>query len=107
MCAAAERIPGEPHTPEAPVSVEDELDKLKKLHDAGTITDEQYENAKAKLLAEDPAPREEAREEEREERRPRRRDRDELDEYDEDERTPRRRQKKAREWAMFLHLSML
>jgi uncharacterized protein len=86
------------------VSAEDELDKLKKLHDAGTITDEQYENAKAKLLAGEPAPSEG----EREERRPRRRDGDELDEYDDEgERTPRRRRKKAREWAMLLHLSLL
>jgi uncharacterized Tic20 family protein len=96
------------------VSVEDELDKLKKLHDAGTITDEQYENARAKLLAEVPVPYEEARDDkaederdDREERRPRRRDRYEPDEYEEEERSPRRRRKKAREWAMFLHLSLL
>ena len=45
------------------MSVEDELDKLKKLHDAGTITDEQYERAKAKLLAEEPVLAEEAHDE--------------------------------------------
>lgn len=90
------------------MSVEDELDKLKKLHDAGTITDEQYENARAKLLAEEPSareePRDEKREDNREERRPRRRD--DIDEYEEDELAPRPPRKKVREWSMVLHLSL-
>ena len=34
------------------MSVAEELDKLKKLRDQGTITDEQYERARAKLLEE-------------------------------------------------------
>lgn len=90
------------------MSVEDELEKLKKLHDAGTITDEQYERARAKLLDEAPAVREDRRDEPHgEDRRPRRRERDEPDEFDdEDEPARRRPRKKAREWAMALHLSL-
>lgn len=89
------------------MSVEDELEKLKKLHDAGTITDEQYENAKAKLLAEEPDARDidrrddrdEGREDDREERRPRRRRDDRL--------SPAQEERETRQWALFLHLSML
>lgn len=111
------------------MSVADELEQLRKLHADGTITDEQYERAKAKLLEESGAPeaelasdepREEStsaerkerddereEEEEREERRPRRRrERDYDDDY---ERRPARRltRKQAREWCMLLHLSLL
>jgi uncharacterized Tic20 family protein len=103
------------------VSVEDELDKLKQLHDAGTITDEQYERAKAKLLDENPEAHpqdrgekhDERRDEpprERDERRPRRnrrRDRDEYEDEYEDERPLRRRSRQnVREWCMALHLSL-
>jgi len=101
------------------MSVADELDKLKKLHDAGTITDEQYERARAKLLdkeAEDDEGEErkddrkkrDEEDEELEERRPRRwrRERDELDDEEED-RYPRVPRKKVREWCMLLHLSLL
>lgn len=75
------------------MSVDEELDKLQKLRDAGTITDEQFERARAKLLDGEPEGRSE-----RDERRPRRRD--EPDEYD------RRPRKKVREWSMILHLSL-
>jgi uncharacterized Tic20 family protein len=66
-----------------------ELDKLKKLHDDGTITDEQYERAKAKLL-EDPLPTA-----------------DEIP--DEPERVDPRAddEQEARQWSMLLHLSQL
>jgi uncharacterized Tic20 family protein len=79
------------------MSVAEELDKLKKLHDDGTITNEQYERARAKLLGEEHDERDD------EERRPRRRRRDELDEEERDPRVPR---KKVRDWCMLLHLSL-
>ena len=86
----------------------EELDKLKKLHDDGTITDEQYERAKANLHDEEQAARDR---EDRDERalepahqRPRR-SRD--DDYDDYRPSPRRRRKQAREWGMILHLSLL
>lgn len=88
------------------MSVDEELDKLQKLRDAGTITDEQFERARTKLLDANPdAPVEAAIAEPehapaRDARRPRRRDRDELDDYD------RRPKKKVREWATVLHLSL-
>lgn len=99
------------------MSAAEELDKLKKLHDDGTITDEQYERAKAKLLEEgdavladevreEPAHKdepEEKREEDREERRPRRRrHRDYDDDYDRP--VPLTREQ-VRDWCMLLHLS--
>ncbi len=95
------------------MSVAEELDKLKKMRDDGTITEEQYDRAVAELEDE----REEARarvrkrdrddddDEEREERRPRRRrSRDDDDELE--ELSPRQLEKKGREWGMFLHLSL-
>lgn len=92
------------------MSVDEELDKLQKLRDAGTITDEQYERAKAKLLDGEPPVADLAPNEPLPapvERRPRRRDRDEVDEYEEEDRRPRRaRKKKARDWATVLHLSL-
>ncbi|AMV29104.1 hypothetical protein VT84_32215 [Gemmata sp. SH-PL17] len=93
------------------MSVAEELDKLKKMRDDRTITEEQYERAVAELDAE----RDEARvrgrrrdrddydDEECEYRRPRRRDYD--DEYEE-ELSPRELEKKGREWGLFLHLSL-
>jgi len=91
------------------MSVAEELAKLKKMLDDGTITEEQYERARAKLLdeAENPAKEEDAPDERR--RRPRRRRRREDDDYryeDEYEPSPRERRKKARDWCMFLHLSL-
>lgn len=78
------------------MSVDDELDKLKKLHDDGTITDEQLERAKAKLLDE-----EADTDRGSEERRPRRRD-------DEDDGGRISKQERdTRQWALFLHLSLL
>lgn len=102
------------------MSVAEELDKLKKMRDDGTITGEQYERAVAELEEE----REEARvrsrrrdrdendddDDDREERRPRRRrsrDDDDDDDYDREELSPRQLEKKAREWGMMLHLSLL
>lgn len=85
------------------MSVDDELDKLRKLRDAGTITDEQYERARVKLLDGEGAP---SAEPEPEERRPRRRDRAEVDEFDDEDRAPRRSRKKVRDWATVLHLSL-
>jgi len=85
------------------MSVTDELNKLKQLHDDGTITDEQYDRARAKLL--DPEVAHEVGEDG--EDRPHRRRRDKEDDGDEDNdlrRTARR--KKANEWAMLLHLSL-
>lgn len=84
------------------MSVDEELDKLRKLRDAGTITDEQHDRARDKLLDGEPPVADEVRDEPppREDRRPRRRDRDEGDEY-----RPRRK-KKVRDWAMLLHLSL-
>ena len=91
------------------MSVAEELDKLKKMRDDGTITDEQYERAKAKVLDEGASgadlPLADEVKEERDERRPRRRDRDEDE--DEYERSPRLRKKKVREWCMLVHLSLL
>lgn len=82
------------------MSVADELDKLKKLHDDGTITDEQYERAKAKLLDEsrEPAPEDK--------RRPRRRDPGSPDEFEDEASALQRKEKKVREWATILHLSL-
>jgi uncharacterized Tic20 family protein len=107
------------------MSAVDELNKLKKLHDDGIITDEQYERAKAKLLEEERAEREgdaardegRARDEradehederedpaDRKERRPRRR-RARDDDYDDDYRPARPRKAQVREWCLLLHLS--
>ena len=93
----------------------EELDKLKKLHESGTITDEQYERAKARLLEEggDEVRDADERADDRrdDERRPRRRRDRYDDEYDDDDYdrrpSPRARQKKSREWCMMLHLSLL
>jgi|SRR5262245_14961128 len=71
------------------MSISVELDKLKKLHDDGTITDEQYEQAKARLLSE-PAPAADELPDEPER----------FDAATDDE-------KETRQWAMFLHLSLL
>lgn len=91
------------------MSVAEELDKLRKLRDDGTITDEQYERAVAELQEE----RARAR------RRPVRVGDDSDDDYDDrprrrrddcdedEELTPRQRERKVREWAMCLHLSLL
>src|SRR5437762_1899551 len=99
------------------MTVAEELDKLRKLHESGTITDEQYERAKAKLLDEErdgerdrEDDRRDEEREERDERRPRRRDRrDDYDDEDDYDRrpSPRARRKKAREMCMILHLSLL
>jgi uncharacterized Tic20 family protein len=119
------------------MSAAEELDKLKKLHADGTITDEQYERARAKLLEEEEAreregheagrdhetgrpaepteraepakPAEREVDEEREERRPRRRRHRAPDEDEDYDRrpSPRARRKQVREWCMFLHLSLL
>jgi uncharacterized Tic20 family protein len=116
ISTVAERIAEEHPKGRSTVSVDEELDKLQKLRDAGTITDEQYERARAKLLDENPeapveasvaeprAARADAPEGDRDERRPRRRARarDELDDYDDRDRRP----KKVREWSMILHLSL-
>lgn len=91
------------------MSVADELDKLKKMRDDGTITDEQYERAKAKLEDEGdekPQVHEEQARDEYEDRRPRRRDREERDDEDDYDRRPRLSRKKQREWCMILHLSL-
>jgi uncharacterized protein len=98
------------------MSAVEELDKLKKLHADGTITDEQYERAKAKLEEETEheerdAPRdtdERAEADEREERRPRRRSRRDEDAEDDHDRrlSPKARRKRVREWSTFLHLSL-
>jgi uncharacterized protein len=87
------------------MSIADELAKLKKLHDDGTITDEQYERACAKVLADERDAAPETGEEKKEEKKPgpadedhprkKRRDEDERDEEDDrEERRPRRR----RDW---------
>jgi uncharacterized Tic20 family protein len=98
------------------MTVAEELEKLRKLHAEGTITDEQYERARARLLEKeegeeapvadlDEAPA--VADEERPERRPRRsRDDDDGDEEEYARRRARRRRKEAREWCMFLHLSL-
>jgi uncharacterized Tic20 family protein len=111
------------------MSVAEELDKLKKLLDDGTITDEQYERARTKLLepqqaeaatkAEEaePQPESEAKDQptdraERGETEPRkkrkalRRYREREDYEDDHERRSSRHQRQAREWSMFLHLSL-
>lgn len=101
------------------MSVAEELDKLKRLHADGTITDEQYEQARARLLekqregggAEEPPVADLAEPEDApEERRSRRyRDRADYDDDEEDEydrRLRRRRKKEVREWCMILHLSL-
>lgn len=91
------------------MSTAEELDKLRKMRDDGTITEEQYQRAVAELEDEREGARRKRRRDEDDygERRPRRRRRDDDDYYDEDELTPRQREKKAREWAMCLHLSLL
>jgi uncharacterized protein len=66
-----------------------ELDKLKKLHDDGTITDEQYQRAKARLL-EEPLPTAEELPDEPER----------VDPTTDDE-------QETRQWSMMLHLSQL
>jgi uncharacterized Tic20 family protein len=89
------------------MSVAEELEKLKKLRDEGTITDEQYERARAKLLeehAEEAGGKPVAAELAEGENRPRRRRRDSEDEEDYFDRP--RREKQAREWCMVLHLSL-
>lgn len=87
------------------MSVDEELDKLGKLRDAGTITDEQYERARNKLLGVEPPVADEVPPAPPPV--PRRRDRDEYDDS-EDERRPRSgRKKKVRDWSMVLHLSLL
>lgn len=81
------------------MSAAEELDKLKKMLDDGTITDEQYERARASVLEKQSA----EHVGNASERRPRRRD----DEYEEDDRHPsRQRQKETRMWCMVLHLSL-
>jgi uncharacterized Tic20 family protein len=105
------------------MTVAEELDKLGKMLADGTITAEQYERARARLLEkggdeeppladlDEPAEREERKE--RDQRRPRRYREDDYDEdYEEDEeyerraRRRRRRKKEVREWCMILHLSL-
>jgi uncharacterized Tic20 family protein len=101
------------------MTVAEELDKLRKLHAEGTITDEQYERARTRLLEKEGegsaeelpvAELDEANAdagERRPERRPRRRrDEDEEEEDDYDRRARRRRKKEVREWCMILHLSL-
>jgi uncharacterized Tic20 family protein len=99
------------------MSVAEELDKLKKLLDDGTITPEQYDRACAKLLAkrnkaeeadEEDTEREERKEtERRKKRKALRRYRDRDYEDDDPPRLSRRqRQKQTRDWCMFLHLSL-
>ncbi|QJW93394.1 DUF4870 domain-containing protein [Frigoriglobus tundricola] len=99
------------------MSLTDELNKLKQLHDDGTITNEQYERARAKLLDPEVAHeigeerprcrrREEDEDDEEREARPRRRRREEDDEDEEYGLRRSARRKKVNEWAMLLHLSM-
>ncbi len=94
------------------MSVAEELDKLKKMRDDGTITEEQYERAVAELEDEREEARVRARRRDRddrdedEERRPRRRRRDDEEE-EEEGLSPRQLEQKKREWAMWLHLSLL
>ncbi len=86
----------------------DELEKLRKLRAEGTITDEQYERARARLLEQEHAAEEtpvSELEEESSRRRPRRHW-DEDDDEEDDRRIARRRKKQAREWCMILHLSL-
>jgi uncharacterized protein len=88
----------------------EELDKLKKLHADGTITDEQFERARGKLLDEE-GPREhphEPDEPDAEARRDHRRpplppgsDADQTNLPSQNE-----QRKRAREWATVLHLSL-
>jgi uncharacterized Tic20 family protein len=98
------------------MSADSELDKLKKMRDDGTITDEQYERAVAELEEERAAERARRRrrerdrdedEDDRDERRPARRRHDDYDDDDEEALSPRQLEKKSREWAMWLHLSIL
>lgn len=93
----------------------EELAKLKKLRDDGTISAEQYERAKAKLDEEampvadyvEPEPEPPVADFARPEPRPHpRRRRDDDDDDDDDRPSPRERRKKARELAMWLHLSL-
>ena len=86
------------------MSTAEELRKLRQLFEDGTITEEQYDRARAKLLAEREAG-EDKQDDEEAERRPRRR----RDRYDDDEPPPRSRRSRrqeARQWCMFLHLSL-
>jgi uncharacterized Tic20 family protein len=104
----------------------EELNKLQKMLDDGTITDEQYERARARLLekqdgeaveaelTEEAEPagerrarnrRDEEDDYDRDERRPHRRD-DYEDDYDDDRRPRRRSKKQVREYCMVLHLSL-
>lgn len=82
------------------MTIAEELNQLRKMREDGTITEEQYERAVAELegSGRQGAP---ARDEHRSRQR--------YDGYDDgpDEPTPRQREKKAREWAMYLHLSLL
>lgn len=89
------------------MSIAEELDKLKRMRDDRTITEEQYERAVAELEAEHRRPRrrrDDDEDDDYEERRPRRRRRRDDDD---DELTPRQREKKIREWAVLIHLSLL
>lgn len=96
------------------MSVAEELDKLKRMRDDGTITEEQYQRAVAELDEGREEPRssrrrrdrdeDEYEDDEYEERRPRRRSRGRRDEVE--ELSPRELRKKSREWAMVLHLSL-
>jgi uncharacterized Tic20 family protein len=82
----------------------EELGKLQQLHADGTITDEQYENARTKLLEEQCAALDDPeRIAEYEPRRPRR----ERSGDDDRRLAPRARREKAREWCMMLHLALL
>lgn len=88
------------------MSAAEELDKLKRMREDGTITEEQYERAVAELEEERAEARvrrrrdrDEGEEDDYEDRRPR--DRDEVEEL-----SPRELKKKAREWGMILHLSL-
>jgi uncharacterized Tic20 family protein len=97
------------------MSADTELDQLRKMRDDGTITEEQYERAVAELDEGRDRGRRRRREldrdedsGDREERRPARRRRDDYDDDDDDEPlSPRQLEKKSREWAMWMHLSIL
>jgi uncharacterized Tic20 family protein len=83
------------------MSAAEELDKLKKLHDDRTITDEQYERARAKLLDKEHDERDDERADE--ERRPRGR----RDHRDDEKMSPAKEEQETRQWSMFLHLSLV
>ncbi len=80
------------------MTVDEELDALRKLRDAGTITDEQYERGRTRLLGGEPPPAAPAV--------PAAQPHRDWDE-DEERRYQRARRKRARDWAMVLHLSLL